>query len=513
MNDLFVILGIVAVLLIGGVAIYNKIQERKYRRRSDEAFHHRHDDVLLSEERATGSGDRIEPQLTDVVSDGNPPASKNEAQRELDRPWVSTLPEPTEWEPSAEGGEAAKSSADDDSLDPLPSATLYEPRTTAPPGSVREPRAPQPRLYERPAAGDRRSQHEPRSSIPPGRLRDPNAPPTPRSPAGDEPRSSIPPGRLRDPTVPPRAPAASRSSIPPGSLREPVAPREQVQDDRPRQKIPAAKEFDLPHPSLDYVVRIQLDRPHPASALSPLVAHLRQLKKPVRIAGLNSASGKWEELRGSASYKELSVGLQLADRSGPASDTDISRFSEMLRRAAGSLKARAHCPPLHQALANAIELDQFCADVDVTIGLNIIARRSQPFAVSRVAALAEAIGFTLAANGNFEFNAEDGSVVFSLCDQEGAAFTGGRMNGVSTRGVTLLLDVPRVAEGLPAFEAMVTLANDLCEPLDGVLVDDNGKPLNERGIENIRAQLRDIYDRMQARQISAGSARARRLFS
>jgi FtsZ-interacting cell division protein ZipA len=274
-----------------------------------------------------------------------------------------------------------------------------------------------------------------------------------------------------------------------------------------------AQEFDPPHPSLDYVARIQLEKPLPASAFSLLVAQTRNLSKQVRFAGLNSASGHWEELRASATYKELSAGLQLADRSGPASDADVSRFSEMVRRAAASVKAHALCPPLHQALASAIELDQFCADVDVTIGLNIIARRNQPFAASRLAALAEAIGFKLASNGNFEFHAEDGSLVFSLCDHEGAPFTGGRINGMSTHGVTLLLDVPRVAEGLPAFDTMVALANDLCEPLDGVLVDDNGKPLNERGIENIRTQLRDIYDKMQARQISAGSPRARRLFS
>lgn len=517
-SDLFVILGFVAALLIGGVAIYNKVQERRYRRRAEETLHQRHDDVLLAEETASGRerDGRIEPQMeageiTVGREEGEEAAeSEGEPQRELDRPWVTTLPEvpvPEPWGSSQ--GMAARSNAEENADAPATDlrktvppggldefraskGKLYEPpaepRKTAPPGSLDEVRTGKGKLYEPPS--------EPRKSIPPGSLRD--ASPNSRPPSVERP--SIPSGRETRASLSPTHP-----SIPPGSLsrggRERQAPR------------PAVKDFDPPHASLDYVVRLDLETSRPASAFTQLVAQARSLSKPVRFAGLNAVSGDWEEMHANRTYQQVSAGLQLADRSGPASDTDISRFSEILRRGAVGLKARAQCPPLHQALASAIELDQFCADVDVTIGLNIIARRSEPFAASRLAQLAEAIGFKLASNGNFEFTTEDGSAVFSLCDQDGAAFSGDRIDVMSSRGVTLLLDVPRVAEGVPAFDAMVAVANDLCEPLGGVLVDDNGKPLNERGIENIRAQLRDIYDKMQARQISAGSPRARRLFS
>jgi hypothetical protein len=300
---------------------------------------------------------------------------------------------------------------------------------------------------------------------------------------------------------------------PPRSKPTPPPAEQPVVRERPVEE--KRTEFDPPHSSLDYVAKIELEKPLPSIAFSQLIAQTRELGKPVRFAGLNSLTGALEQLSASnpTTYKEVSAGLQMADRSGPATDVQIARFGDILRRAATGLRARAICPPLHQALASAIELDQFCADVDVTIGLNIVARRDQPFAASRLAQLAEALGFRLALNGNFEFCDESGTPIFTLCDQDGAAFSGGRINGMSTKGVTLLLDVPRVADGVAAFETMISLANDLCEPMGGVVVDDNGRTLSERGIENIRVQLREIYDKMKARQIDAGSARARRLFS
>jgi FtsZ-interacting cell division protein ZipA len=560
MSDLFIILGIVAAFLIGGVAIYNKLQERSYRKRSEEAFRQRHDDVLMGEvgER------RIEPKL-EVPQ---PPQEQQHA--DPDRPWASTLPDAPIYElPGEKIEEEYAPTAPPPEPEEAPRAargTLYEPRTSIPPGSLREPRTSQPtaKLYEREERSPPLAE-KPRGaallseqpSSPAGSLREPKTstpPPTPgetRRPAASTSRetTSVPPGSLRESaktSVPPSTLRESaKTSVPPGSLREstkPQVPPESLRGTRPaaptkshqpafaaaanaaeQRSVPPAvapspakrQEFDPPHPSLDYVAKIELNKPLPASAFAQLVAQTRELGKPVRFAGLNALTGSLEALDPSnpTMYKEVTAGLQMADRSGPATDVQIGRFADMLRRAATGLRGRATCPPLHQALASAIELDQFCADVDVTIGLNIVARRNQPFAASRLAQLAEALGFRLAPNGNFEFTDEDGNVIFSLCDQDGAGFSGGRIDGMSTKGVTLLLDVPRVADGLSAFETMITLANDLCEPLGGALVDDNGKPLSERGIENIRAQLRDIYDKMQARQISAGSARARRLFS
>ncbi len=44
-------------------------------------------------------------------------------------------------------------------------------------------------------------------------------------------------------------------------------------------------------------------------------------------------------------------------------------------------------------------------------------------------------------------------------------------------------------------------------------MDDNLRPLTDTGIEKIRTQLMQIYERMEARGVPSGSRRALRLFS
>jgi FtsZ-interacting cell division protein ZipA len=87
------------------------------------------------------------------------------------------------------------------------------------------------------------------------------------------------------------------------------------------------------------------------------------------------------------------------------------------------------------------------------------------------------------------------------------------MKGLATAGVTLLLDVPRVADGGEVFDRMVGIAGSLATALGGQLVDDNRAALSEAGIARIKEQVRSIHAAMEGRGIPAGSARAQRLFS
>ncbi len=49
--------------------------------------------------------------------------------------------------------------------------------------------------------------------------------------------------------------------------------------------------------------------------------------------------------------------------------------------------------------------------------------------------------------------------------------------------------------------------------MDGLITDDNGHELSEAGIQMIDHDLRSLYDALAARDLSAGSLQARRLFS
>jgi len=49
--------------------------------------------------------------------------------------------------------------------------------------------------------------------------------------------------------------------------------------------------------------------------------------------------------------------------------------------------------------------------------------------------------------------------------------------------------------------------------MDGVVTDDAGQPLSDDAMDRIGADLEALYDALDARDLSAGSPQARRLFS
>ncbi len=56
-------------------------------------------------------------------------------------------------------------------------------------------------------------------------------------------------------------------------------------------------------------------------------------------------------------------------------------------------------------------------------------------------------------------------------------------------------------------------ALSLADSMDGVVTDDNGLPLPPEAMDVIGADLEHLYDTLERRDLSAGSALARRLFS
>ena len=135
------------------------------------------------------------------------------------------------------------------------------------------------------------------------------------------------------------------------------------------------------------------------------------------------------------------------------------------------------------------------------------------FSGTKIRALAQAAGMKLESDGVFYLRNDAGQPVYTLDNHEPMPFMPEQITTLTTSGVTFLLDVPRVAEGLAAFEAMLATARSFASTLDGTLVDDNKAPLSDEAIEKIRRQLTGILAKMEAGQIAAGGARALRLFS
>ena len=80
-------------------------------------------------------------------------------------------------------------------------------------------------------------------------------------------------------------------------------------------------------------------------------------------------------------------------------------------------------------------------------------------------------------------------------------------------GISLLLEVPLVAQEQMGFERMLAEGIAVAESMQGRIVDDNGVNLTENAVIAIRQHLDGLYSRLEQSGIAAGSATAARLFT
>jgi FtsZ-interacting cell division protein ZipA len=113
----------------------------------------------------------------------------------------------------------------------------------------------------------------------------------------------------------------------------------------------------------------------------------------------------------------------------------------------------------------------------------------------------------------FCLRTDEGALLYTMSNLDPVPLTPENIRTIGVRGVTLLLDVPKTAHTVRVFDQMLSLARQWATSLGGVVVDDYRRPLTDEGAEGIRKLLRDLYGKMEAAQVPAGSDKALRLFS
>ena len=239
---------------------------------------------------------------------------------------------------------------------------------------------------------------------------------------------------------------------------------------------------------IDVIVPLTLEAPVTGDAvLSHLPGSRRAGSKPFFIEGLNADSGEWEPPQPGQRYGELQAGLQLANRTGALNEIEYSEFVQKLEVFADGLGAMADFPDMREVAARARELDTFAGEHDAQMALQLRAR-SAAWSIGYVVQQASRHGFVPGVlPGRLVLpSAEDGAppVLTSQTDPSAAPFA--------------------------AWQAS---ALGLAQDLDADIVDDRGQPLTAEGFAFIDSELVRLYAALQARDLAAGSAAARRLFS
>ncbi|MBI1284929.1 MAG: hypothetical protein GC183_11395 [Thiobacillus sp.] len=252
-----------------------------------------------------------------------------------------------------------------------------------------------------------------------------------------------------------------------------------------------------------------------ANVFADAFNHARTLGKAVRWVGLPVGATEWEEVQPwrDVHYQRVVVTMQLADRNGAVHEEQLSALCHTLQATAQAHGLQVACDDEVEALERAQAIDRFCVDVDVLIGLNVVARGEGAVNLTRIVHEAEDSGMVLGADGVFQLIDSRGEPLYALCNHDAEPFSAMVVEGQTSQGVTLQFDVPRVPDGLKVFDSMVAFGRKIANEVGGILVDDNLRPLTDTGIEKIRTQLAQIYERMEARGVPSGSRRALRLFS
>lgn len=318
------------------------------------------------------------------------------------------------------------------------------------------------------------------------------------------------------------APPRQEAEVAPAERIEPVigdAPIEQTAPEAPplTEVAPAAAEPTPPEidPRIECAVRFEAAEPVAASEIWSTQRHVFELiDKPIRWFALDTACGKWRQLDAHTAgrFQQLCCALQIADRRGPLSGGEMVSFFEGLQKLGDRFLAVVDYPQRETVLADANAVDAFCAGVDAQIAVHVVAAQA-PFAASTLAGIVEGAGLQLRGDGQFHAEDGDGHTLFTVGNLEAALFAAADMPKLQTHGVTLTVDVPRVAEGVHAFDRMIALALRLAESLGGEIVDDNRARLGEPALLKIRQTVEQFQQQMTQQGLPAGSATALRLFS
>src|SRR5450755_375432 len=268
-----------------------------------------------------------------------------------------------------------------------------------------------------------------------------------------------------------------------------------------------------PDPDIECVVMLRPAQSVPTAALAGALS--MPASRPVRWLGRRGPGLPWQvlDMTMSGPWQEIAACMLIANRSGAATRADAETFLRSAEQVAAGLPAACELPDALAEAARAEALDRFCADLDVQIGLTILKSDEGQIAGTRLRGVAEASGFRINAAGHFEYSQEEtGAPLYTLQNYKQEPFSIESLRRTTTPGVVFLLDVPRVADPVRVFDQMRMVAKRMTQTLEGVLVDDNRRPITDTSLAGIRAQVQVTANALRDANIDPGGPRALRLF-
>ncbi len=270
------------------------------------------------------------------------------------------------------------------------------------------------------------------------------------------------------------------------------------------------------HPSIDCMAKLELDTPCEGSAVVALLPATRRVgSKTWAIEGFNSQSECWETLSPELRYSALQAGIQLVNRHGALQDVEFSEFVVKTGELADSLGASVDFPEMLAEVSRARELEQFVLGHDIRLSLNLHAKRaawSLPYLQQQV----QKLGFVAGAiPGRWVLGQSEHEMLALTIDVHAAMAD--NPEAIPIRKLSLTLNVPHVARGDDLvgkpFDVLADRAIRLSASMEAAILDEQGLSVDVAALQRTSEELEQVYDRLDAEGLAAGSLLAKRLFS
>lgn len=266
---------------------------------------------------------------------------------------------------------------------------------------------------------------------------------------------------------------------------------------------------------IDSVATIEVDQPISGdAALAALPVTRRVGTKPFHVEGCSELSGEWEPLLQGRRYSAFQAGVQLANRMGPLNEIEYSEFVVKAQAFADAVGGTPVLRDMLEEVARARELDQFASAHDAQLSLTIVARQAawSPGYIQQHAARLGFVAGVIPGRMVLPAAVQGMPPMLSLTfDSQAAMADDPALSAV--RECVLSLDVPQVPRSEQPFARLQQAAQELAQQMEGVITDGANQVLAPEVMQQIGNDLEQLYDALDQRELSAGSAQARRLFS
>jgi hypothetical protein len=255
-----------------------------------------------------------------------------------------------------------------------------------------------------------------------------------------------------------------------------------------------------------------------AFAVSHLPPSRRAGSKPFIIEGLNTETSVWELPTHGQHYSEFQAAVQQANRTGALNEIEYSEFVQKVQTFADAFGALVDFPDMLDVVDAARKLDQFASQHDAQLAVRL-QTHNVAWSVGYVQEQASRNGFVAGSMPgrwvlmNPQTQGASGSPPMLVLTFDSQAALADDPNQAAVREIVLSFDVPQTESAAEPFVAWQTSAQTLASNMGAQIVDDQGQELTLASFAAIREELSQLYTTLENRDLAAGSAPARRLFS